>query len=275
MQSILDIPEILKSEKQAAALCTIVSTKGSTPRKAGAKMLVLQNGKIYGTIGGGNLEKQVIQNALNTIENKNAKLHKFELLQQLGMCCGGIVEIFIEPIMEKNKLYIFGAGHVGTALAAFATNTGFEVTVIDDRKDYIQALQNEKVTKIYSHFDQAIDNLIFDQNTYVVVVTYSHPSDRTILSLCINKPNAYLGMIGSRRKTEVTRKKFLESKIATQIQLNKVDMPIGFDINPDTPAEIAISILAKLIEVKNSGKSKIKFKSEIKPEEFCIDVECS
>lgn len=275
MQSILDIPEILKRENLAAALCTVVSTKGSTPRKTGTKMLVLQNGKIYGTIGGGNLEKQVIEIAIETIENKNSKIHKFELLQQLGMCCGGTVEIFIEPIMEKNKLYIFGAGHVGTALAIFAQNTGFEVTVIDDRSDYIQSIQNEKITKIYSNFENAISNLTFDKQTYIVVVTYSHPSDRTILSLCINKPNAYLGMIGSRRKTEVTRKKFLESKIATAHQLDNVDMPIGLDINPETPAEIAVSILAKLIQVKNGIKPKRNSKIEIKSEEICINYECS
>ncbi|MCC6721975.1 MAG: xanthine dehydrogenase accessory protein XdhC [Bacteroidia bacterium] len=275
MQSILDIPEILKRENLAAALCTVVSTKGSTPRKAGAKMLVLQNEKIYGTIGGGNLEKQVIEAALVTIENKNSKLYKFELLQQLGMCCGGTVEIFIEPIMEKNKLYIFGAGHVGTALALFAQNTGFEVTVIDDRSDYIHALKNEKINKIYSQFENAIENLSFDKQTYIVVVTYSHPSDRAILSLCINKPNAYLGMIGSRRKTEVTRKKFLESKIATIQQLNNIDMPIGLDINPETPAEIAVSILAKLIEVKNGIKPKRKPKIDILEVEKCINYECS
>lgn len=275
MQSVTEIPELLKKENQSAALCTVVSTKGSTPRKTGAKMLVFENSKIYGTIGGGNLEKQVIENALKAIETNTAKLYKFELLQQLGMCCGGTVEIFIEPIMEKNKLYIFGAGHVGNALSHFASQTGFEVTVIDDRKEYIENLQSEKVDKIYSHFDKAIEKLKFDKNTYIVIVTYSHPSDRTILSLCVNKPNAYLGMIGSRRKIEVTRKKFIESKIAAESQLNKIDMPIGLDINPDTPAEIAVSILAKLIEIKNAGKSQKSSKSELKPQEICVDFECS
>ncbi|NUM32445.1 MAG: xanthine dehydrogenase accessory protein XdhC [Bacteroidetes bacterium] len=275
MQSVTEIPELLKKEKMSAALCTVISTKGSTPRKIGAKMLVFENGKIYGTIGGGNLEKQVIENAILSIQTKTTKLHKFELLQQLGMCCGGTVEIFIEPVMEKSKLYIFGAGHVGTALAHFASKTGFEVTVIDDRKEYISNLVNDSVTCVFSPFESAIEKLLFDNQTYIVVVTYSHPSDRTILSACINKPNAYLGMIGSRRKIEVTKKKFLENKIATKTQLENVDMPIGLDINPDTPSEIAVSILAKLISVKNGAKVRKTSKNDIKNEAFCFDAECS
>lgn len=275
MQSIIEIPEILKKENRKAALCIVVSTKGSTPRKSGAKMLVLENGKIYGTIGGGNLEKQVIEKALNTIETKISKLYKFELLQQLGMCCGGTVEIFIEPVMKKNKLYIFGAGHVGTALAGFAAETDFEVTVLDDRKEYIEELKNEKVLKICSDFESAINNLEFDDNTFIVIATYSHPSDRTILSLCIKNPKAYIGMIGSRRKVEVTRKKFIENKIATEQEINEIDMPIGMDINPDTPAEIAISILAKIIEVKN-GKRKVNIEKNIlKNQDICFETECS
>lgn len=275
MQSITEIPELLKRENKAASLCTVVSTKGSTPRKTGAKMLVFENGKIYGTIGGGNLEKQVIENAVNAIKTKTAKLFKFELLQQLGMCCGGTVEIFIEPVMEKNKLYIFGAGHVGSALADFACKTGFDVTVIDDRKDYIESIKNENVSSVFSPFEDAIKKLIFDKNTYIVVVTYSHPSDRTILSLCINKDNAYLGMIGSRRKIEVTKKKFLESKIATQYQLEMVDMPIGLEINPETPSEIAVSILAKLISVKNGVKTSKNSKSEPTLEDLSFEFTCS
>ena len=119
MKTLYDIiPEIQKSSENAA-VCIIVNTKGSTPRKAGAKMIVYENGKLFGTIGGGDLEKKVIENAQTIIASKEPKLFRHDLLHQHGMCCGGTVEIFIEPIMKKNKLYIFGAGHTGQALAKF------------------------------------------------------------------------------------------------------------------------------------------------------------
>src|ERR1700733_12801727 len=90
---------------EEAALCTIVNSKGSVPRRVGAKMIVYQDGKISGTIGGGALEKAVIENAIKTIQNKKPELYRRDLVQQLNMCCGGVVDIYIEPVMKKNNLY--------------------------------------------------------------------------------------------------------------------------------------------------------------------------
>ncbi|PJC62692.1 MAG: hypothetical protein CO022_03105, partial [Flavobacteriales bacterium CG_4_9_14_0_2_um_filter_32_27] len=112
--------EQLRTSGIDAALCTIIHTKGSTPRKVGAKMLVLIDGSIKGTIGGGNLEKEVIKNALIQLKKNEPKLFKHDLLHQHNMCCGGTVEIFIEPLEKMKRLYIFGAGHTGQALAKFA-----------------------------------------------------------------------------------------------------------------------------------------------------------
>src|SRR5207249_1981971 len=106
--------------------------KGSTPREAGAKMLVYRSGNIFGSIGGGDLEKKVIANALDVLESKTSSTFKHDLLHQHNMCCGGSVEIYIEPIMKKNKLYIFGAGHTGHALAKYAIDFNFDVVLIDD-----------------------------------------------------------------------------------------------------------------------------------------------
>lgn len=234
-----------------AALCIIVSCKGSTPRKTGAKMLVYENGSIYGTIGGGNLEKKVIENALEVIRNRESKLFRHDLLHQHSMCCGGNVEIYIEPVMKKNKLYIFGAGHTGQALAKISSDHDFEIVLIDDRKEYMDECKIPEVNKMNLPFQQALALLPFDERTFVSILTYSHELDRDILGFCLNKPHAYLGMIGSKRKTEVTRKMFAEAKIGTEEKLNRVDMPMGIDINAETAEEIAVSILAKLIEVKN------------------------
>jgi xanthine dehydrogenase accessory factor len=250
-----DILRAIENEKDPAAICTVVSTTGSTPRKAGAKMIVTRCGKIYGTIGGGLLEKEVIDEALAVLKSGKAGIFRHELLRQHNMCCGGTVDVFIEKIEKRMKLYIFGAGHTGQALARFAAELDFDVTLIDDRSDYIDKFEAGEVKKINCSFSDALKKLKFDERTCSVIVTYKHDIDRSVLAYCINKPHAYLGMIGSRRKILVTKKRFKDEGIATITQLNAVDMPIGLDIGADDPKEIAISILAKLIAVRSKAKA--------------------
>ena len=228
----------------------IVNTKGSTPRVKGAKMLVYPNGDIFGSIGGGELEKAVIADALKSLKTGRADLFRHDLLHQHNMCCGGSVDIFIEPVMEKNKLYIFGAGHTGHALARHALSLDFEVVLIDDRKEYLDQIQLEGINKLHLHYEQALPLLPMDEQTYICIMTYSHPYDRDILSYCIKKPVAYLGMIGSQRKVEMTKKMFADAGVGSETELEKVDMPMGIDIAAETPDEIAISILAKMISVR-------------------------
>ena len=241
----------IEKENKDAALCTIVNTKGSTPRKPGAKMIVYDDGKIFGTIGGGELEKSVIKKALEIIKTKQPQLFRHDLLHQHNMCCGGTVDIYIEPIMKKNKLYIFGAGHVGKALSHYAKDFEFDVILIDDRKEYLDEVKEEGINKMNLSYLHALPLLPFDEQTYICIVTYSHPIDREILASCIKKPHAYLGMIGSDRKVAMTKKMFSEGLEMTDKELEEVDMPMGLNIHAETPEEIAISILSKLIEVKN------------------------
>lgn len=238
-------------KKQPVALCLVVGTKGSSPRKTGSKMLVFADGSIQGSIGGGHLEKKVIAQALKQLETGLSAAFQYDLLQQLNMCCGGTVTVYIEPVMPEPVLYIFGAGHTGKALSEMAVQFGFEVFVIDDRKQYLDEIQHPEVNKMPLAHAQVLPSLPFDENTYIAIMTYDHAYDREILQYCLSKPYAYLGMIGSQRKVEVTRKMFLEAGLANQEQLTKVDMPMGLNIHAETPEEIAISIMAKLIDIKN------------------------
>lgn len=251
MESIYKKIVELQSRNQSIAVCIVVNTRGSTPRKTGAKMLVDINGNITGTIGGGDLEKSVIENALKQLAEGTPKLFRHDLVHHHGMCCGGTVEIFIEPIMRKNRLYIFGAGHTGQALAKYAVGFEFEIFMMDERKDYISNCTNEKVNKLNLPHQEALQALPFDDATYICIMTHSHPYDRDILAYCINRPHAYLGMIGSRRKVEMTKKMFLDSGITTPAKIETVDMPMGFDIGAEGPEEIALSIITKLVAVKN------------------------
>ena len=245
-----EIKNIL-TENINAAICTIVETKGSTPRKIGAKMIVYEDGTIIGTIGGGNLEKKVIKNAQNQIKLNKPKLFKHDLKHQHNMCCGGFASIYIEPIVKNKKLYIFGAGHTGEALALHASKMDFDIYLIDDRKDYLDKIKIKGVSKMNIKYDAALPSLPFDENTFITIMTYEHQFDRDILSFCIKQPFAYLGMIGSKRKIVLTKKMFIDAEIASDEELNNVDMPMGLDIKADGPQEVAISILAKLIEIKN------------------------
>jgi xanthine dehydrogenase accessory factor len=239
-----------KKRGGSAALCTVVQTRGSTPRSAGARMLVFPDGSISGTIGGGALEKSVIAEALKVIDSSRPVTSRHDLLHRHEMCCGGSMDVFIEPLMEKERLYVFGAGHTGQALARHALPLDFDVVLIDDRKETLDAVHMDGVSKLQLHYAQALAVLPFDRRTYVAIMTYSHPHDRDILAFCLRKPFAYLGMIGSERKVEMTRKMFAEGISATEEELSRVDMPMGMDIGAETPDEIAVSILAGMIRVR-------------------------
>ncbi len=243
--------EKARREHKEFALCIVTGTHGSTPRDTGAKMMVFADKTIIGTIGGGRIEKQICEDALTVMKTGVSRMIHYDLLKDLQMCCGGSMDFYIEPVMNQNKLYIFGGGHTGKALAERAAAFDFEVTVIDDRADYLQEILSEGITKLHGTFPEVLHSLPFDVRTYICIMTYSHPLDRKILAFCIKQPHAYLGMIGSRRKVEVTKRLFEEEGIRSAEEMDTIDMPMGLDIGADNPDEISISILAKLIAVKN------------------------
>ncbi len=244
------ILEIQKKEERSA-ICTIISTKGSTPLKTGAKMIVWEDSRIFGTIGGGNLEKGVISDAIKVINDKKAQIFSHDLQSQHGMCCGGQLDIFIEPIMQNKKLYIFGAGHVGKAIVKYAADLDFEIFVIDDREEIFNDWEKEGYHKMVVDFNEILPKLPFNESSFIVIATYEHSIDRQILFHCVQQPHAYLGMIGSKRKINITKKMMTTSGIATTKQIDKIFMPIGVDINAEDHNEIAISIVAQLIKMKN------------------------
>lgn len=253
MKSIYKVLQEIENSNSQAVLCTIISTKGSTPRKIGAKMIVFENGKIFGSIGGGALEKEIIEQAAEVVENQKSKLVSYNLVKQLEMCCGGTVEIFLELVMNKKKLLIFGAGHIGKSLAKFALELDFEVSLVDERIDAFEDFDTDCLRIQESHLS-AIEKLNFDKNTYIVIVTHDHAYDREILALCSKKQNGYIGMIGSKRKVELAKNMLLSSNLMTEQELKQVDLRMGINISAKTPQEIAISILAKLIELRNSSE---------------------
>ncbi len=248
---IAKIGDIIKNREQAI-LCTVVGTKGSTPLKSGSRMIVWENGEIYGTVGGGAFEKSVIERSDEIIRTQESKMFEHHLTKDHDMCCGGSVSVYMEPISIPYQLIIFGAGHVSKALVDLSVHLDFEVKVIDDRKDIFRGWDKSKAELINGDPGKIISKLTWDDRTYGVIVTYSHPLDREILARTIQLDTGYLGMIGSKRKVAITRKLFLEESIASEQELDRVDMPIGLDIKAHTPHEIAVSIFAGLIRARNT-----------------------
>lgn len=244
------IVEVIKSD-QVTALCTVVSATGSTPLKAGARMIVWENGQIFGTVGGGPLENAVINDAIQIIKNKTPQLFRHDLKKHHEMCCGGLMEIYIEPLMKAKKLFMFGGGHVGKAVVKHAMDLDFEITVIDSREDIFDDWTVIGYKKVVGDFPKVLPTLPYDESTYIVIATLDHPTDNEVLGFCIKKPHCYLGMIGSKNKVARTKENFISGGIATKEELDRIDMPIGLDIQAITADEIAVSIVAKLIGEKN------------------------
>jgi len=240
---------------EAAALVTIVSARGSTPQRVGAKMLVFGDGRIVGTIGGGCYEHDAFWKAREAITSRRPQLVHYELdddfAQETGLICGGQMDVYIEPIEPSPELYIVGAGHVGFHLARVAHEVGFRVHVVDDREKFANPERFPDAVEVAVEDIPAwIARTTLPAHAYVVIVTRGHTNDLEALRGLAPRELRYLGLIGSRAKVA----RIYEQLAADQMevgQLKHVHAPIGLDIGAVTPQEIAVSILAELIAVKH------------------------
>jgi xanthine dehydrogenase accessory factor len=230
------------------ALVTVVRSSGSTPRDLGARMLVFQDGRISGTIGGGNLEFQAIKDSLECLRSGDARVVQYPLGAKTGQCCGGVVDLMIEPLNTGPRLYLFGAGHVAQAICRTFAGTPFSVYLIDDRAEWLEAegLPAETV-RFRGDWDEFSDQARWDSDkTYAVVMTHRHDLDQEIIEGLLAKPCRYLGLIGSRAKWLRFRQR-LVAKGIEEARLEKVVSPIGLKLGGKSPQEIAISVAAQLL----------------------------
>jgi xanthine dehydrogenase accessory factor len=234
-------------------LCTVAGSEGSTPRDLGAAMWVRPDGSISGTVGGGPLEYAVIGKALEMLkEGSGPALHKAVLREAESAgeaACGGEAVILMEPLGREAEVVVFGAGHVGKALARAAAGAGFRVTVWDEREEYAnpEALPWGKV--VACPLEEAYERgIVLHGSSYAVVVTRGHALDASVVRSLEGRPLAYLGLIGSRRKIEAVRENLLRQGVS-QSHLDRVFQPVGLPIGAETPEEIAVSILSEIIAV--------------------------
>jgi xanthine dehydrogenase accessory factor len=240
---------------EPVALVTIVSTRGSTPQRVGAKMLVYADGRIVGTIGGGCYENDAFWKAREAISKRQPELVHYELsddfAQETGLICGGQMDVYIEPIEPSPELYVVGAGHVGFHLARLANDVGFRVHVIDDREKFANRDRFPTAVEIVAdEIPSWLDHSTLPPHAYVVIVTRGHTNDLEALRALAPRELRYLGLIGSRAKVARIYDALLTDQMAPDA-LKRVHAPIGLDIGAVTPQEIAVSILAELIAVKH------------------------
>lgn len=317
-------------------LATVIKRTGSAPRDVGAKMFVGEDGKAFGTVGGGLLENKTYKEALaimgrNVIKTFNVSMNA-EDIRAKDMICGGDVTILLEPVttkhrdvyrqieaIKKNKqkglivtsfssgvltktlfdevgnitgdepdqriidqirmlprlktflsteeyflepigqylrLYLFGAGHVSQYVAQIAKIADFDVSIIDDRKEFANHERFPNADAIIvANIQDSFYCLDFTGDEYVVIASRSHEYDAQILEEALDKQARYIGMIGSKRKikiiTDSIRKKGYDDTV-----IESIHTPIGIPINAETPQEIAVSIVAELIKVKNSTQTE-------------------
>jgi xanthine dehydrogenase accessory factor len=227
-----------------AAIVTVVKSSGSTPREPGARMIVHPDRAIEGTVGGGRVEEQAIQEAIGALQDGRPRFIEYHLTQELGMCCGGSVALFVEVIASAPRLIIFGAGHVGTALSRMASHAGFVVHVADERDELLSAERLPEARALHGDLDDPA--LPFSPNAYVMVTTHDHALDQQLVERALKKPYRWLGLIGSLRKAELTRQR-LQHKGFDAEKIATVRSPVGLAIGAETPEEIAVSILGELI----------------------------
>lgn len=270
MEHELLIRALRASEKgRSYAVATLVdSTVKGTPRKAGAKMILLEDGTLWGSIGGGRNEKAVQKECLKAIKSGKTSLVTYDYFGGVGQSvCGGQIKVFIEPFRGIKHFVICGAGHIALPLSVIGKMLNFKVTIIDNRKEFANSKRFPHVDKIIvGEHALKLSQLPIDQHTYIMVVTQGNEFDFECLKTAITTDAAYLGVISSRAK----RVKFfgrLKKMGISQSQLNRVKIPAGVDIGAQTPEEIAVSIAAEMVAVKNvaflgTDKFRAKEKSD-------------
>ncbi|UJR85338.1 XdhC family protein [Sandaracinus amylolyticus] len=236
------------------ALATVTRAAGSTPQQPGARLLLRPDGTLVGTVGGGAIEQVVVEALRACVRDGTPRVIARELGRDLGMCCGGRMEVFVEPIEGAPRLVIFGAGHVAKATAAIARTVGFAVTIVDDRDELNDEARFPGCLRVLAEPREARDRVAPTAHDWLLVVTHDHRLDEEALDLYSTLPHAYLGVIGSRRKVvRILRR--IRARRGALPPLDRVYAPVGLRIGAVSPEEIAVSIVGELVALRHGERA--------------------
>lgn len=313
----VNILEKLRNHKDIAVLY-VMNSKGSSPGRAGFRMLVSSHGEMYGSIGGGIMEHKLVEHARQLMEKGPFKpfikqqIHQADIKKnKSGMICSGEQTIgffflsskdhemfatvvdslrnnqkvglslsqdglqflpikggftiglkmgtdekwqYQEVLHFSNTIYIVGGGHVGLALSEIMCRLGFYVCILDDRSNLNTVNINQYAhKKIILNYNTLSDTILTDSSSYIAIMTFGYRSDELSIKQLIHKKCAYIGVMGSRKKMSELLSS-LKQQGYSQAQLDTLHTPIGLSIQSKTPMEIAVSVAAEIISIKNKGK---------------------
>ncbi|MCS7369130.1 MAG: XdhC family protein [archaeon GBS-70-058] len=246
--------EIVKAlrEGERVALCIVIEKKGSGPRNIGAKMIVHRDGRTVGSIGGGKIERIIVEEALKALNENESKTITLSLGEgegiETGLICGGSIKIFIDILNPNPKLIVVGSGNVAKPLTEIASMVGFEVTIVDDNANTATKDRFPTANKIIvnENLMKGLDEANPNEESFITIVHGDVKKEYEVLKRVLRGKIRYIGLLGSRRKGAELKKKLIEEGFKEE-DVEKIRVPIGIDINAETPEEIAVSIVAELI----------------------------
>jgi xanthine dehydrogenase accessory factor len=229
-----------------AMMATVVERHGSAPGTPGQKLLLAEDGACVGTVGGGAVERAVLEALAQALAARDPKheLRTFALGPELGMCCGGRLEVMLEPIAALVPCLLVGGGHIASALAPLLAKLGFSIVVADERDAWSADRGVENVRVVHGEFDEAGRDV--DARGVCLVMTHDHALDQRAIEWALKRGFAFVGGVGSRAKAERTRKR-LEAKGFSEEDRARVRMPLGVDVGARLPDEIAVAIAAEMV----------------------------
>lgn len=288
----MDVWQFIRESASTVALLYVTESKGSSPGRTGFAMAVRKSGELHGSIGGGIMEQQLVERARRQLATNDIRPELIRQVHRpgsgeafSGLICSGeqsVALVFVDPeklpvesepngyytlsssgfnyhselpggqywavipLTEKNTAYLIGAGHVGLALSRTLSQLDFNIEIFDDRAELNTLAQNTFVSKKHiGNLDDSLRSIPEGDNSYIVAVTFGIDVDRIVLSRLRHKTFRYFGLMGSANKIRILRNEFGP--------LDAITAPIGINIKSHTPEEIAVSIAAQMIQVKNQS----------------------
>lgn len=235
---------------------TVVDTLGSTPQDRGAKMLVTEAGRQYGTVGGGKIEARAIQEAQAMLADDSApktRFHQWSLEKDIGMTCGGIVRVYFEAFnVTRWNIVVFGAGHVAAALIHTLLTLDCRVTCIDPRPEWLERLPSSPRLRIVQTSDMPAEVAKIPEGSFVLLMTMGHTTDKPILiEILRTRKFPYLGVIGSNAKAKRLRQDIVAAGLPEELT-GAFFCPVGLDVGSNHPHEIAIAVTAQMLQKRDA-----------------------